>query len=369
MKKEKPKSSECPKCIFVRDTGFHLSITDIYVDGDGHESEMRWIPKFKACLALTDAAAAATPSCRKGNWFNPKNIQPAWVSGVDYITALMGGWWGDLWFASACDADRKSRGTVCSGSAAYVSQRGVAPMVNQNIAHFRKHLANRFEKGGFAGSGGSGNWAGKGGLITNQHWEELRIWASINGWELRGNTNGYHAPGKVPSSHKDPNETGTRDESFAENFGYSITGGGPRSWDIPLGDLCGNRWELCDGLRLKDGVVYSAGKTVNPWTDPKDGCDHKAFVNTGLSIDGVESGQNVTSYRTEDSIMFQGIPASSVAAGSGDGAGFWYWKNGETIALRGGSSNNGARCPGALLINIDPWYYNDGVAARAVLVP
>ncbi len=367
----KEKSSECTKCLFERETGLHLSVTDIYVDGDGHESEMRWIPRFTACFALTSVAAVATPSGRAGNWFHPKKIQSAWKSGVDYVTALMGGWWCDNYLASAFDATRKSQGTVCSGSAAYVSQRGVAPMVNQNLAHFRKHLASRFEKGGFAGSGGCVDWSGKGGLITNQHWEELRIWASINGWELHGNTHGYHAPGNIPSWHKDPNEIGILDESWPASWGLSITGGGPRSWDVPVGDFCGNRWEFADGLRLHDGVIYSAGKTINPWTDPQDGYKHKAFVNTALSLTGVESGQSIASYREEESIRLQGIPASSIAPEKAgiEGGGIWYYSHGETSALRGGSALIGPRCPGALDLSSDPWIYGSVVAARAVLVP
>jgi hypothetical protein len=364
------KGSECQQCVFERETGLHLNITDIYVDGDGHESEMRWIPRFEACFALTGVAAVATPSGRINNWFHPKKIQAAWVLGVDYVTSLMGGWWGDNFFASAFDATRKSRGTVCSGAAAYISQRGVAPMVDQNIAHFRKHLASRFEKGGFAGSGGSVNWCGKGGLMTNQHWEELRIWAAINGWELHGNTNGYHADGNVPSWHKDSDETGILDESWPANWGLSITGCGPRSWQVPLDGFCGNRWEFADGLRLHDGVIYSAGKTINPWTDPKDGYKHKAFVNTGLSLTGVESSQVITSYRTEESLRLQGIPATSEVAKAGvDGAWVWVWSSGETSTLRGGSYYGKARAAGALSMYNDPSFYATNVAARAVLVP
>ncbi len=365
------KGNECERCVFERETGLHLSITDIYVDGDGHESEMRWIPKFTACRALSMAAAAATPSGTIGDWFHPKQVHECFRSGVDYERVIMGGYWVDMWLSSAHDATRKSRGTVCEGSSAYVSQRGVAPMVYQNISHFRTHLASRFNKGGFAGSGGSVDWSGKGGLIPDQHWFELLIWTRINGWKLSGNTNGYNAEGKVPSSHKNKNETGIPDESFSENYGFSITGGGPRSWDVPVGDFCGNRWEFTDGLRLYNGVIHSSGKMINPWTKAEDGYKHEAFKDTGLSLTGVESGQSIASYRTEDSIKLHGIPASSITAGEGgfDGAGIWYWKNGETVALRGGSYFYGPRCPGALYLYYAPWNNSDVVAARAVLVP
>ena len=367
------KGSGCTRCIFERETGLHLNITDIYVDADGHESEMRWIPKFQACRALSKSAAKLTPSGTIGDWFNPREIhsEPCLVQGADYETVAMGGYWVDMWLNSAHDATRKSRGMVCKGSGAYVSQRGVAPMVDQTIAHFRTSLASRFNGGGFAGSGGSVDWRGKGGLITDQHWFELWIWTRINHWQLHGNTNGYNAEKNVPSWHKDTNETGILDESWPASWGFSITGGGPRAWDVPVGDFCGNRWEFTEGLRLKEGVIHSAGKTINPWTKDDDGYGHKAFVNTGLSLTGVQSGQSIASYRTEEGIKLHGIPASSVEAGKGgfDGGGIWVWPNGETIALRGGAAIAGPRCPGALIMNDVPWISSYDGAARAVLVP
>ncbi len=368
--KTKEKDSSCSRCIFERDTGLHLAITDIYIDGASHESEMRWIPRFQACRALSKVAALVTLSCTIGDWFHPKHAH-CLVEGKDYEMVMMGGYWVDMWLCSAFDATRKSRGTVCTESGAYISQRGVAPMVDQNIAHFRTHLAERFNKGGFAGSGGAVDWSGKGGLITDQHWFELWIWTRINGWQLHGNTNGSNAPGKIPSWHKDEKETGIIDESFSENYGFSITGGGPRSWDVPVGDFCGNRWEFTEGLRLNDGVIYSSGKTINPWNKSEDGYKHKAFTNTGLSLTGVESGQSIASYRKEDSIKLHGIPASSVKAGDGgfDGGGIWVWPHGETIALRGGSDLNGARSAGALRLGSNPWGCFSDVSARAVLVP
>ncbi len=368
------KEVKCARCIFERETGFHLNITDIYVDADGHESEMRWIPRFKACRALSIATAAETPSGTIGDWFHPGKIRPSGVLDTDYETVVMGGFWVDMWLCSAFDATRKTRGMDCNGATpnqAYISQGGVAPMVNKTLAHFRTYLAARFSGGGFAGGGGSVAWSGKGGLITDQHWFELWIWTLINHWHLHGNTNGYYATGKVPSWHKDSIETGSQDESFGTNYGYSITGGGPRSWDTPIGDFCGNRWEFAEGLRLNDKVIFSSGKIINPWTKADDGYKHKAFKNTGLSISGVESGQSISSYRTENEIKLHGIPKSTTDAGNGDfdGAGFWYWSNGECIALRGGSYNSGAQCPGALSLLAVPSLFDEGVSARAVLVP
>ncbi len=358
------------RCVFERETGFHLAVTDIYIDGDGHESEMRWIPRFRACRALSKAAAAVTLSCTVGDWFHPKHAHSL-AEGKDYETVIMGGYWVDMWLNSAYDATKKSRGTVYNGSGAYISQRGVAPMVDQTIAHFRANLAARFNKGGFAGSGGAVDWSGKGGLITDQHWFELWIWTRINGWELHGNTNGYRAQSNVPSWHKNQTEIGILDDSWPANWGLSVTGGGPRSWDVPVGDFCGNRWEFTEGLRLKDGVIFTAGKTINPWTKPEDDCSHKEFKDTRLKVSGIQSGQSMASYRMENEIKLHGIPASSVEAGGGgfDGGGVWVWPHGETIALRGGSSFFGPRCPGALIILDDPSFFNNVIAARAVLVP
>src|SRR4030065_1587791 len=153
---------------------------------------MKWIPPFRACRALTSTAAVATPSDTIGDWFHPADIQSGWVLNTDYEVLTMGNYWVDMYLCSSSDATRTSMGTVGSGgTAAYISQPLVSPRVGQTIAHYKQYLSQRVDFGGFARSAGSA-WAGKGGLITDQHWFELWIWTRINRWLLHGNTNGYN---------------------------------------------------------------------------------------------------------------------------------------------------------------------------------
>jgi len=349
---------------------------DVYVDGDGNESIMKWIPPFRACRALTVPAAAATPSGTVGDWFHPEDIQSGWVLNTDYEVVTMGGYWADMYLCSSPLATPASIGSVCNGTdpnrKAYVSQPGVAPMVGQEIVHFRQYLKARFAFGGFAGAAAGSGWAGKGGLMTDAHWFELWVWTRINRWLLRGNTNGYNASNHVPQWHLDPNDIGILDASQSAAYGTSITGGGGKFWDIPISDFCGNRWEFTDGLRLNEGVIYTAGKTVNPFTDPSDGYGHAAFAATGLAITGaLSSGNSVAAYRIEAAIKGHGIALATTTAGQGgfDGQGFWFDLTGERISLRGGSCDNGARCPGALHLTYGPANTIWAIAARAVLVP
>lgn len=342
---------------------------DTYTDQNGNKSLMRWIPKFRAMRALTSAGAALTPSGTIGDWFHPADLLPttSLVKDTDYTVYDMGGYWVDMYLCSASNATAASAGTVASGAtAAYISQPGVAPMVSQNIAHFKTYLSQRFAKGDFKGSTTATTYAGKGGLITDQHWFELWIWTRICRWLLRGNTNGYNVTPKVPQWHGDANEVGIVDGSQSAN-GASITGGGPAAWDVPVSDFCGNRWEFTDGLRLYNAQVYSAGKTINPPASYADA----VYAATGLTITGVSSGQSIASYRTEAALALHGIPASTVGSGGGgfDGQGFWITTTGEIIARRGGSCDAGALCPGSLRVFTVPgdagWY----IGGRAVLVP
>ena len=348
---------------------------DVYVDVDGNESVMKWIPPFRACRALASAAAVATPSGTIGDWFHPEQIQSGWVENTDYEIVSMGGYWVDMYLNSSPLASASSQGSVCNGTdpnrKCYVSQPGVAPMVNQTIAHFRQYLKARFSYGGFAGAPAGTQWAGKGGLITDAHWFELWIWTRINRWLLRGNTNGYNASNHIPQWHLDPNDIGILDGSLSSSYGASITGGGGKFWDVPISDFCGNRWEFTDGLRLYNGGIYTAGKTVNPFTDPGDGYGHASFTNTGCSISGVSSGYSIASYRTETAIKLHGIAASTTTAGQGgfDGQGWWHNSSGEMISLRGGFCYPGAQCPGALNLSNAPSISYWSIGARAVLVP
>ncbi|MCG6537696.1 MAG: hypothetical protein L7F78_24020 [Syntrophales bacterium LBB04] len=244
-------------------------------------------------------------------------------------------------------------------------------MVNQTIAHFRQYLAARYATGHFAGCPADNRWSGKGGLTPDALWFEMWIWTRINRWLLRGNTNGYNASNHIPQWHLDANEIGMLDGSLSASYGTSVTGGGGRFWDIPVSDFCGNRFEFTDGLRLFNQAIYTAGKTVNPFTSPSDGYGHASFAATGLSLTGCTSGQSVTSYRAESALKLHGIPAGSTTAGQGgfDGQGIWVTTTGEIIALRGGACGVGVLCPGALSISSGPAASTWNSAARSVLVP
>lgn len=345
---------------------------DTYIDGDGNESIMRWIPPFRACFALTSVCSPATPSGTIGDVFHPADTPSAAVLNTDYNVVNMGGFWADQYLCSSPDASSASMGTLANGTTvkAYVSQPGVSPRVTQDIVHFKTYLAARFATGGFAGKLTATGWAGKGGLATNQHWQEIFVWTRINRLFLRGNTSGYAnetGTPSTPSYFQDVNEIGIRDASDVAGHGSSITGGGPASWEVPLSDFCGNRLEFVDGLRLFNNVIYSAGKTINPPANYADA----AYTNTTLSVTGVTSGQSMASMRTESAIRIHGIPASSTTAGAGgfDGGGVWLTTTGEIIALRGGGCYDGALCPGALTLSVAPAHAAWGIGARAVLVP
>lgn len=345
---------------------------DIYVDGDGFESVMRWIPPFRAMRSLTTLGATATPSNTIGDWFHPADIPAGAVVNTDYTVYNMGGFWSDMYLCSSPDASSASMGTAANGSTikAYVSQAGVAPRVSQTIAHFKTYLAARFSTGGFAGKASATGWAGKGGLMTDQHWVEMWLWTRINRWFLHGNTNGYVDESGTPATPKydgDANEIGIRDTSDTAGHGSSVTGGGPASWDIPVSDFSGNRLEFTDGLRLYNNAIYTAGKAINPPGAYNDA----AYTATGLSISGISSGQSVASYRTESSLAVHCIPATGTTAGTGpfDGQGFWVTATGEIIAFRGGYCTGGAQCPGALGVSYAPSASGWTFGARAVLVP
>ncbi len=359
----------------LKDRFLFESRLDIYVDGDGHESIMRWIPPFRSCRALTNASVVTTPSGTVGDYFLPSDIQPSWVPGVDYDLINMGGFWADMFLCSSWDATSASAGTIASGlnpNQAYISQPGVAPRVGQNIAHFKTYLASRFATGGFAGGNGTG-WAGKGGLMLDQYWFEMFIWTRIHRHLLHGNTAGYAnetATPSVPKYHGDVGEIGVLDPTNIPGHGTSLTGSGPKNWDVPVSDFCGNRWEFTDGLRIFNGRIYSAGKKLDPLS-PYSSAD---YTTSGINITGITNGQSVASYRVDawvTDIAKHGIPATGTTAGAGpfDGQGFWFSSTGETIALRGGYSGDGALCPGAVDVGGAPSHTSWAIGARAVLVP
>lgn len=361
----------------LRQQELHDFRIDTYTDQNGGKSLMRWIPPFRACRSLTAGGAALSPSGTVGDWFHPADLllSSGLVADTDYTVYTMGGYWVDMYLCSSSDATAASMGTVCSsGTDAYVSQALVAPRVSQTVAHFKTYLKQRFDKGDFKGSTTATTWAGKGGLITDAHWFELWVWTRINRWLVRGNTNGYNNhPSDLPQWHDDANEIGILDGAQSAIYGASVTGGGPESWNVPVSDFCGNRWEFTDGLRLYDGEIYTAGKTINP-DAPTFPDTYTGYTKTNLTAaaTGVTSGQSISKYREEAAIALHGFPETTTTAGTGpmDGQGFWYEDaSAEHIAMRGGSSRDGAQAPGALGIDMAPsialWLFG----GRAVLVP
>lgn len=329
----------------------------IYTDRNGFRSAMRWIAPFDAGHALTQAAAALTPSRTIGDWFDLRRAGRTLAEGGDYEAVAMGGFFVDTYLVSAPDASSVSRGTALDGSdRSYVSQPGVAPMVDRTIGHFKRHLALRFAGGGFSGADGPG-FPGRGGLIPDVLWNEIWILARLGACGFHGNTD--HG-----RWHGDTAERGVRDPTTAHG---TLTGSGPRSWRDPLDDFTGNRAEFTDGLRLVDGIVRSAGRTIDPPDDARD----PAYADTGLSPDGVAPYTSVASYRTERALRAHGLGASGAPAGSGgmSGQGFFYTLDGERVADRGSGWGLGALAPGKLSLGKTPAGFGDRVGARAVLVP
>ena len=325
-----------------------------------------------------DFTNVGAPRNATGQWFCATGTTPTkWTNGSTLESEYMGGFWVDMYLCSSPDATATSAGSVCDGTAgkrAYVSAPLRVPRVEQTISHFRQYLKSRFDYGGFIEWGQDSSytgWAGKGGLITDAHWFEIWIWTRINRWLLRGNTYGYIASNRIPQWHLDPNDIGILDGSLSSSYGASITGGGGKFWDVPISDFCGNRWEFTDGIRLYNGAIYTAGKTVNPFTNYTDGYSHPSFENTGLSSPGVTSSNSIASYRTEPKIKLHGVPASTTTPGHGgfDGQLFSYNSSDERISRRGGGCWTGSRGPGALYLDFAPSDFDWDRGARAVLVP
>jgi|GEM_PF-1157121 len=328
-----------------------------------------------------DFTNVGCPQNVSGQCFVATGTTPThWAHSSVLMEDELGGFWVDMYLCASADATPTSMGTVCSGANdAYVSIPGVAPRVSQTIAHFRTYLKQRFDYGCFDFQLGYGDadptgittYAGKGGLITDAHWFDIWLWTRINRWSLRGNTYGYTASNHIPQYHFDVNEIGSQDFAQDASYGASITGAGPESWNIPISDFCGNRIDFADGLRLNAGAIYTAYKTINPFTAASDGYTHASFINTGLSVSGCTTAQSAASYRSEAALKRHGVPASTTTAGQGgfDGQGCWFDLSSERISLRGGSCRNGARCPGAFSVDVPTSHSDWNLGARAVLVP
>lgn len=132
--------------------------------------------------------------------------------------------------------------------------------------------------------------------MTAAEWGLIANLSLKNGTLPHGNTES----GKY---HADENEAG---KTYGE-YGKTLTGSGPETWThdhTPTGvhDLCGNILEFCTGMRIKDGVFYSAknNDAALPETDlSENGKDwHEIKDDNGrtlcASVDGDEDGITIT---------------------------------------------------------------------------
>lgn len=307
-----------------------------------------------------------------------------------YEIVTMGNYFVDLYLCSSNDATLISMGTVASGVyGCYVSQPFVCPRVSQSIEHYRQFLSKRFNNYpcGFIELPELNNtWSGKGGLITDQHWVELWVWTRINRWLLHGNDYGNSEVAAYAPSWYKGNITHASSYSYwaseygitdlvqygLGNKGFSVTGACIETWNLPVNDFLGNRWEFTEGLRLSGNVIYTAGKTINPYTGTtyNESCTAggSPFVNTSLTVSGITAGQYLTnSYRTEKELSRYCFPGSTTTSNSLFDDGLFDWTNtGEQVARRGGDATSGGTGCGALKLNtLSSWtgYY---VGARAV---
>lgn len=324
-----------------------------YLDSFGNVSVMAYVPPFVAGCALSERAAGHTPSKTIGDWFLVTDDMPL-MPGIDFEPTGMGGFYVDRYLCSAHDATAADRGTPDSPHP-FVSRAGVAPMVDQTIAVFKQKLAARFQGGGFRN--GAPASAGIGGLLPDAYWNQIWLYARLNGIGFHGNTDNGRC-------FLAPDETGEPDPTTA--YG-TLTGSGPASWQEPLSDFTGNRAEFTDGLRLVDGVVYSAAYAL----DPPASAMLPPYRSTGLRISGVTPYYSVASYRVEAALRPHGIGATGCPAGAGGmaGQGLFHTDEGERIADRGSGWTLREIAPGKLSLGKDQNGFGDRVGGRAIWVP
>jgi hypothetical protein len=325
-----------------------------YVDGFGNQSIMAFVPAFQAACALTERAAICTPSGTIGDWFFADRAGTDLAVRTDFALVKMGNFYVDRYLSSAADASATSRGDP-NGEMAYVSQPGVAPMVDQTIHVFKTRLASRFASGGFV-EGPAGN-EGLGGLLPDAYWNQIWVYARLSGCLFHGNTDNGRC-------FLAPEETGEPDLTTPVG---TLTGAGPASWQEPLSDFTGNRAEFTDGLRLVDGIVYTSGLAIDPPAD----VHAREYLCTGLNIEGVRPYHSVASYRVEPSLRAHGIGDRDCPAGEGGmrGQGLFYTLEGERIADRGSGWTLREIAPGKLSLGKGPEGFGDRVGGRAIWVP
>lgn len=193
--------------------------------------------------------------------------------------------------------------------------------------------------------------------ITAAEWGLLANLSLKNGTLPHGNTNS----GKY---HADKSEEG---KTYGV-YGKTLTGSGPETWThdhTPTGvhDLCGNIWEFCRGMRIKDGVLYSAkdNDAALPETDlSESGKDwHEIRDDNGRTLRvsvGDDEDETTITCDTEYSEGYCGCEWQEVSADSpseqmkelafyaGEPEAYCWIdsSDGEWILYRGGYWNNGA---------------------------
>lgn len=193
--------------------------------------------------------------------------------------------------------------------------------------------------------------------MTAAEWGLLANLSLKNGTLPHGNT-------KSGKYHADENEAG---KTYGE-YGKTLTGSGPETWThdhTPTGvhDLCGNILEFCTGMRIKDGVFYSAknNDAALPETDlSENGKDwHEIKDDNGrtlrASVGGDEDGITITcdTEYTEDYCgrKWKEVSADSSSeqmkelafyAGEPDAYCWIDSTDGEYILIRGGDWSGGA---------------------------
>lgn len=224
---------------------------------------------------------------------------------------------------------------------------------------------------------------GKGwGLNTYALWSAIALWCRKNGTMPRGNNYwgkdvGYPHEKGVPCTYESASAA-----SHPGEPAHCLTGSGPATWYhnwMPDGiaDLCGNVWEWCAGMRLKDGEIQiipysnsllaetSLSATSTAWKAIKaDGSLVEPGTAGTLKWDWVSSKIQLTSgdvtYTTDqgngiqykDMTLASGLTAPEIAKAlllypdepGGDYGGDYHWMNtrDERMPFCGGRWYDGA---------------------------
>ncbi len=190
--------------------------------------------------------------------------------------------------------------------------------------------------------------------LTAAEWGLLANISLKNGTLPHGNTcrGEYHA---------DKSEHGT---TYDDN--RTLTGSGPKTWthdhtETGVHDLCGNIWEFCRGMRIKDGILYMAknNDAALPETDlSENGDGWKAirddegrFICISVSEDEIrfttdnDTSNGYTGCRWEDVKMdCKSEKLKELAFYCGEPEAYCYVDSteGEYILIRGGYWDDGA---------------------------